>query len=844
MRNTQLLICLLLLSIYSSAKEKVLIASEPAWIQKVNADFTKTPVSKSISDGYYLELVDNQVNLTNNTEYTHFIRHLINESGVQNASEVSVTFAPEFEAVVFYKIVIIRDGKIINQLSSNQIKVVQEETEASNFQYNGLKRAFVILKDVQKNDRIEVAYSIAGSNPVFQKKYAAIFSFYYATAVSNYFLTIISNDTRKLFIKTYNEATNAIESSHGNLHMYKWENPNLKIGELKSHAPSWFTDYPYVSISEFSNWQDVVKWGLSIFNNYNYQLPEDLKNKIKTWHNLAKGDNDMFTSLAIRFVQDQVRYLGLEIGTYTHQPHSPADVYLHRFGDCKDKALLLAKILQQENIPAYVALVNTEMRDKMTDEAPSATAFDHAIVAIERSSNVYLYVDPTMSSQRGELVNLYVPAYGFALVIRDGENKLMPVDPGFLFNTSIDETLNAHFNGNSTFEVKTIYSGGAADAIRASFAEISNKQLDDNYLEFYAKEFEGIKMEHPVEQNDDTLKNEITVNESYSIPHLWHRNEKGKQSFEVFAKSIFEVIPDPSENLTNTPIGISFPRTIRYVMELNMPDDWAFNIESLHVKNNSYQFDFTPLVNGSHITLAYDFKTLKDNIPAEEVSQYKSDYKEISDKLQFELYKTDEQTNKVSSNNTTAKIANWTIIWFTFIFMALYISLLTKLNKRKEEVGYTPETGWAIGGWTTVLGVTIGISFLWQFYALISNNYFSHNVWARLGELGGKTIQNIFIIEFGFLLFRIGGIIALLYWFLGRRDIFPKMFTWYVFSVVAGQLLILILYNAVPLPSVLSNVTKEAGKAFIQVCVYAFVWATYINKSERVKFTFLRPYNS
>src|SRR6195256_6731644 len=113
------------------SNNKILVNAEPAWVFKTNPDLTKTPATKSIRNGYYLELLDNQVNLINSTEYFHFIRHIVNESGVQNASEVSVSFSPEFQQVIFHKLIIVRNGELINELNASQIKVVQEETDAS-----------------------------------------------------------------------------------------------------------------------------------------------------------------------------------------------------------------------------------------------------------------------------------------------------------------------------------------------------------------------------------------------------------------------------------------------------------------------------------------------------------------------------------------------------------------------------------------------------------------------------------------------------------------------------------------------------------------------------------------
>ena len=107
---------------------------------------------------------------------------------------------------------------------------------------------------------------------------------------------------------------------------------------------------------------------------------------------------------------------GLEIGANTHRPHPPADVFDQRFGDCKDKALLLSMILQQEDIPAYVALINTDTRSHLTNVAPSPEAFDHAIVAIRRPDGKYDFIHPTITCQRGPFSQLFIPAYGYGLV--------------------------------------------------------------------------------------------------------------------------------------------------------------------------------------------------------------------------------------------------------------------------------------------------------------------------------------------------------------------------------------------------------------------------------------------
>jgi hypothetical protein len=188
------------------ATDKVRLSAAPQWLYPVKPDLERKPIKKNISNGYYLELVDQQVNLITSTRYIHYIRNIVNETGVQNASEVSVTFSPQYQHVEFHEVSLIRDGKTISKLDRKQIRVVDEESEADEFLYYGQKRAFVIVKDVQKNDRIEFAYSVIGFNPVFRSKYSDKIYFSSSTAMCNYFETIIAPQNKMLQFRSYNGA--------------------------------------------------------------------------------------------------------------------------------------------------------------------------------------------------------------------------------------------------------------------------------------------------------------------------------------------------------------------------------------------------------------------------------------------------------------------------------------------------------------------------------------------------------------------------------------------------------------------------------------------------------------
>ena len=824
----------------------------PGWLVAIHPDLTRQPSPEEISDGYYYELQDEQTNLLRNTEYTHFIKHIINATGVQGESEVSVTFAPQFQQVVFHRVCILRDGATIDRLEPSHIQVVQEETNAADFEYNGLQRAFITLTDVRKGDRIEVAYSIIGFNPVFGKKFAAQHYFTRTTAVCNYFHTIISSPDRPLHFITANDAPAPEEQLQGNTLIYRWINPPLKENNDDDDVPAWFNTLPFVSITEYKDWHEVVDWGLSTFNHYRFPLPPALLQKISEWQKTAAGNKDIFANLAARFVQNDVRYLGLEIGVNTHRPHPPAAVFAGRFGDCKDKSLLLSVILQQEGIPAYVTLINTTEGRNLPSIAPSPHIFDHAIVAIRRTGGQWLFIDPTISGQRGELTDLFIPSYGYTLILRDGEDSLHPVPPAKNYNYYIREDLDARFYDTSRFTCTTTYTGGAADKTRSQYEEESRKDIENDYVKYYGSWFTGIQQDRPIGYSDDSLKNELTIKEYYAIPNLWKIDKEGKRSFDFVAKAVREYLPRLSE-ARSTPLSLAYPLQVHYTLHLHLPEEWDFSSGPLHIRNKAYQFDFTPEISGKEMTLLYTLTTFTDHIDAADFQQYKNDFSEMDDRISFSLYKeTDEvaptldpppaKPGHTATDDGHPFQPCWPAIWLSFFYALLASRLFIYLNTRSVTPFYTPGSGYPIGGWVLVLGLFIGAGLLldaWQFF---SANYYSRANWTAWSNAGGTGMQYLYLAQLIIQLNFIAGACAVFYWFLKRRDIFPRMFFWYAAIVLGGRLALVALFYTIPIPAALTAYRADLPWAVIRTGIYAAIWLTFVMRSGQVKSTFLEPF--
>jgi len=91
----------------------------------------------------------------------------------------------------------------------------------------------------------------------------------------------------------------------------------------------------------FSSWQEMGNWYRNLTSGRR-DASAEIKQKVTALTASAPTTLDKIRVLA-RFVQQDIRYVAIELGIGGWQPHPAADVFTFRYGDCKDKATLLGR---------------------------------------------------------------------------------------------------------------------------------------------------------------------------------------------------------------------------------------------------------------------------------------------------------------------------------------------------------------------------------------------------------------------------------------------------------------------------------------------------------------------
>ena len=95
-----------------------------------------------------------------------------------------------------------------------------------------------------------------------------------------------------------------------------------------------------------------------------------------------RRDRDAIIGRLVARLGADVKYTGIEFGEASIIPRMLAEVLERRYGDCKDKALLLTALLRAAGVPAEVALLDAVLGLYVDPDVPGLGGFDHAIVYV------------------------------------------------------------------------------------------------------------------------------------------------------------------------------------------------------------------------------------------------------------------------------------------------------------------------------------------------------------------------------------------------------------------------------------------------------------------------------
>lgn len=591
--------------------EKVSIGKEPDWVRPASQE-AKSALPDTDSSEVIL-LQDRQINVQQAQNYWRSIRRILNASGVQNGSRVTIMFDPSYASLQLHRIEIRRKEKVLNRLAPEKVRILQREDELDRHLYHGNLSVLVVLDDVRVGDEIDCSYTISGKNPVFGNKFSDSLVLRWPMAIQHLRYRLLWPAGRTLHLDPSGTEHKPVITEAKSGAEYVWELTDLRSLFPEPRIPSSYDPYPRVHLSEFGTWHEVARWAAPLYA-IPSELSSEMEDQIRTWKQSFKSAEEQLLA-ALQFVQDEVRYFGIEMGPQSHQPTDPVMVFERRYGDCKDKAVLLCAMLRRLGIEATPALVHT--RRIIEQRHPSPLAFNHAIVCA-KLDNKEIWLDPTLSFQRGPLNSRFLPNYRHALIVHPETKALARVRErqGVNAQTVVRELLTLH-GTNEAAELKVVMTmeGLDAEEYRGSMAEIGSDLLGKNTAAAYARYYPLLETNCPFQMRDDPERNTIQVTDTYSIPGVWQKGDGWAWSCQVYAQSIANVLDVPISSQRQMPVGIQHPCRRLHTMIVNLPQQVRLSDESKVIRGPADELRYKRASFGRSMTIEFEYRSLADAVP-------------------------------------------------------------------------------------------------------------------------------------------------------------------------------------------------------------------------------------
>src|SRR4051812_19205790 len=160
-------------------------APDPKWVTVNSYTYNNSSLNKQAENGNVDLVLETQVCLKEQSTYYRKAYQILSDIGVENNSEISISYDPSYSKLIIHSIQIIRGKEVINKLDLSKIKTIQQEKELARHSYDGSLSAILFLEDVRKGDIIDYSYTIDGFNPIFKGKYSQIFETGFAVPIYN-----------------------------------------------------------------------------------------------------------------------------------------------------------------------------------------------------------------------------------------------------------------------------------------------------------------------------------------------------------------------------------------------------------------------------------------------------------------------------------------------------------------------------------------------------------------------------------------------------------------------------------------------------------------------------------
>lgn len=329
----------------------------------------------------------------------HYLIKILNDRGKENFGEVSIPYDSTYETVdLEYARTIKPDGTVVTVGDKN----IRDVSMYLNFPlYSNARARIISMPEVASGSILEYKVKVFRTKLVNGRDFDSL---YWLQAdeplVLQRFRVSLPKDVAlhsKIVNNQYNPGnfnlTPKRTESNDQVN-YELEIRNVPQIIPEPAMPDISKIDPYLAVTTFTNWQEIYDWWKPLYLD-KLTADEDMKAKVEE---LTGGKTSRSEKIAAiyGFCAQDIRYVGVEYGDAGYEPHDAREIFRNKYGDCKDKSILLVAMLRAAGIESYPVLISTDDHIEIFEDLPTLM-FNHAITAVETEKGL-VFMDATAST--------------------------------------------------------------------------------------------------------------------------------------------------------------------------------------------------------------------------------------------------------------------------------------------------------------------------------------------------------------------------------------------------------------------------------------------------------------
>ncbi len=305
-------------------------------------------------------------------------------------------------------------------------------------------------------------------------------------------LIISTPPTRRIQYEMQNSDRQPAVTKQDGRTIYTWEFRDLEQIIVEPNSVGLSDLVPRLLWTTFANWEELDLYLLERF----LEKTDSASVATSGFQSVTAPELSGIPAVmnATYFVQHNIRNVYLDLGEVGYEPNTADRVWQNKYGDPRDKAVLLSALLASYGVESIPVIV-TNSKAQFSD-LPVLGQFSHIILAVPLGLDT-IWLDPTLEYYSpGELP--FSRSYGKACILTHGAPLLAKIPPARIEDRSAKTTMqftlapNGDLSGTVICEPKGHFSANA----RATFKDQKQQERDIYFQRAVSRFGQGSKTTH------------------------------------------------------------------------------------------------------------------------------------------------------------------------------------------------------------------------------------------------------------------------------------------------------------------------------------------------------------